>query len=466
MNDYQVRTDIYNGPMDLLLYLIRRDEIDLYDIPLAQVTQTYCEYVEMLQKIDPNIAGDFLVMAATLMEMKSRMLLPRPVMEEGEPEDLGDPRLELVRQLLEYKKFKDASFELGESAREQWMKWPRVPAKIKIKDANEVDIEDVQIWDLVGAFNKLMSSIGAGRSTHDVVFDDTPISLHAADVVDRIAGEGGEMLFEHIFTGRSKVEMIGLFLALLELMRQHRVRVVQHGVFGPIRITLLSTEPIQVGEEAESALSEAALGPEQARSDEVTTTSFGEVPSAGAEETASEDTGMDGSLVDEAAVPADDKPVAGEDEPRQRRAPRKHWKEPIAAFDIEKDELFSELEQIKTDFDVDAIIKESKERGRKQREERQPDANGGSDEAHQADSAGDGGDPEPIAEYAAEDSDAALSDPGTAAAPADAAVDATPTGETPTGAEDGGRVRTDESDAPSEAIDEGEQHNKPESEAP
>src|SRR5215470_15217816 len=117
--DYCVQTDVYNGPMDLLLYLIRREEVDIYDIPVARITEQYCQFVETLGAIDPNIAGDFLVMAATLMELKSRMLLPKPPVEEGEAEDLGDPRLELVRQLLEYKKFKDASFELDAAAHTQ-----------------------------------------------------------------------------------------------------------------------------------------------------------------------------------------------------------------------------------------------------------------------------------------------------------------------------------------------------------
>src|SRR5262245_45202208 len=101
MPDYTVQTEVYNGPLDLLLYLIRRDEIDIYDIPISRVTEQYCRYVDTLSAIDPNVAGDFLVMAAMLMEIKSRMLLPRPVTEEGESEDLSDPRLELVRQLLE-----------------------------------------------------------------------------------------------------------------------------------------------------------------------------------------------------------------------------------------------------------------------------------------------------------------------------------------------------------------------------
>ncbi len=258
MPEYRVQTDVYNGPMDLLLYLIKRDEVDLHDIPVARITQQYCEYVELLKVIDPNIAGDFLVMATVLMEIKSRMLLPRPVVEDGEDEDLSDPRLELVRQLLEYKKFKDASMELGEAAAVQAQRWPRTPAKIRPKEPAEVDVDDVQIWDLVAAFNKVMSAIGATAATHDVVFDDTPISLHAADVLGRLEQAGGELGFEAIFEGRDKVEMIGLFLALLELMRQARVRVTQASSFSSICVLLLSAEPIEVGDEWEPTLGEIA----------------------------------------------------------------------------------------------------------------------------------------------------------------------------------------------------------------
>lgn len=318
MPDYRVQTDIYNGPMDLLLYLIRRNEVDLYDIPLARITAQYCDYVETLSVIDPNAAGDFLVMAAVLMEMKSRMLLPRMEGVEGEPEDLSDPRLALVRQLLEYKRFKDASFELGAAAAAQAMRWPRAPAEVPPAGAAEVDIEDVQIWDLVAAFTKLMSAIGGGKVTHDVVFDDTPIALHATDILDRLQGEGGEMLFEDVFLGRTRIEMIGLFLALLELMRQQRVRIKQSKMLGPIRIVLLSAEPIEVGEGAGPAFREAVLGADR----------------AGEEAPAAEESG--GAVAaEEAGGPA------------------------VPASDDEDDaetERFEELEKIKTDVDIDAIL--------------------------------------------------------------------------------------------------------------
>ena len=326
MADYRVQTDIYNGPMDLLLYLIRRNEIDLYDIPIASITSQYCEYVEMLSVIDPNAAGDFLVMAAVLMEMKSRMLLPRTIGPENEEDDLSDPRLELVRQLLEYKRFKDASFELGAAATAQAMRWPRVPAKAAASEPSEVDLEEVQIWDLVSAFTKLMASIGGGKATHDVVFDDTPIALHAADILDRIQGEGGELLFDAIFIGRSKIEMIGLFLALLELMRQQRVRITQPKSFGPIKILLLSAEPIQVEEGGGPAFREAILGLEGAAGQ-------GDAGQPAA----------DSSATAEQAPPADDsaRPPAEEDD--------SDW------------DRFEELDRIKTDVDIDAVLQDGTE---------------------------------------------------------------------------------------------------------
>lgn len=318
MREYLVRTDIYNGPMDLLLYLIRRNEVDLYDIPVAEITRQYVEYVNVLQTIDPNVAGEFLVMAATLLEIKSRTLLPRPVTDSGEEEDLSDPRLELVRQLLEYKKFKDASFELSAAAETQAAKWPRVPVKVAPAPAGEVDMDDVQIWDLVAAFNQLMTSIGVRTTTHDVVFDDTPIALHAVDIVDRLQREKGEMQFAEIFTNRTKSEMIGLFLALLELMRQQRVRIRQEHTAAAIHVTLLSADPIEIGDEWENR------------------------PKAGA-----------GVFADVAAGPSDIG-MAGADEDDDNDA---DGGGAVAETDDDDAESFADLDLIKTDVDIDAVLK-------------------------------------------------------------------------------------------------------------
>ena len=260
MTDYRVDLEVYNGPLDLLLYLIRRAEVDIYDIPIARITAQYLEYVELLRTVDPDVMGEFLVMAATLMEIKSRTLLPQaPVIEEED--DFGDPRMELVRQLLEYKKFKDAARDLGAAAELQALKFARRPAMAPA-DAQEIDIDDVQLWDLVEAFRKLLADTGQRQATHDVMYDDTPIALHAADVLDSLERVGGVQLFEAIFEGRTRSQLIGLFLALLELLRQKRIRAVQEVPFGPISLELLDASPIDVDEERDYSYREPHAGSE------------------------------------------------------------------------------------------------------------------------------------------------------------------------------------------------------------
>jgi segregation and condensation protein A len=242
MEDYKVQLDSYSGPLDLLLYLIRREEVDVYDIPISRVLEQYLAYVKVLQQLDPDTAGEFLVLAATLMEIKSRLLLPKPPPEvdDGEP---FDPRADLVRQLLAYKVYRDAAGELGRRAEVQSQRFPRPPLELP-EEEQGVDMEDVQIWDLLTAFNKLLAAVGRKGAQHEVVYDDTPIMLHAADILDRLEREGSSMVFERIFEGRNRGEMIGLFLAMLELIRQDRIRVEQAEQWGPINVHLLNATPI------------------------------------------------------------------------------------------------------------------------------------------------------------------------------------------------------------------------------
>jgi len=250
MTEYKVDLDNYNGPLDLLLYLIKRSEIDIYDIPIAEITKQYVEYVEMLEQLDPDYIAEFLVLAATMMEIKSRTLLPRPPVEETEEDAFEDPRLELVRQLLEYKTYKDAAFDLGDRGVDRALRFERLPA-MRPDEPVEYELEDMQIWDLFTAFNQIMSQVGRTPVTHDVVYDDTPLSLHATDIQDRLSREGGKLAFAVIFEGRTKSEMIGLFLALLELVRQKRVTAMQDEGFATIHIVLLDSTPVtELTEEA------------------------------------------------------------------------------------------------------------------------------------------------------------------------------------------------------------------------
>lgn len=243
MQDYKVQLDSYSGPLDLLLYLIRRDEIDVYDIPISRVLGQYLEYVKLLEELDPDTAGEFLVMAATLMEIKSRLLLPKPPPESSESDGWLDPRADLVRQLLAYRSFRDAAEGLNQMAAVRSQRFARVPPELA-GDEEQVDLEDLQIWDLMAVFNKLLAAVGRGRAEHEVVYDDTPITLHATDILDRLQREGLSVRFERIFEGRTRGEMIGLFLALLELIRQDRVRVEQAEQFGPITLHLIDATPI------------------------------------------------------------------------------------------------------------------------------------------------------------------------------------------------------------------------------
>ncbi len=243
MTEYKIQLDTYSGPLDLLLYLIRREEVDIYDIPIARILEQYLAYIRLLEELDPDMVGDFLVMAATLVEIKSRMLLPKPP-PEVEDDDGLDPRADLVRQLLAYRTFREAARQLASRADLHQRRFARPPIELDGNGEQQVDIEDVQIWDLLTAFNKLLASVGRQKTTHDVIYDDTPITLHAADILDRLEREGPAISFDSIFEGRTRGEMVGLFLALLELIRQKRVRVDQPDIFGPIIVHLLDPTPI------------------------------------------------------------------------------------------------------------------------------------------------------------------------------------------------------------------------------
>lgn len=250
--DYRVNLDIYAGPLDLLLWLIRRDEVDIYDIPIARVTGQYVAYCEMIHAVDPNLAGDFLVMAATLMEIKTRMLLPAPEVDEETGEEVAiDPRAELVRQLLEYKAFKDAAADLDELHDRAQRRHPHHPVEPELDDQPALDLEDVGVWDLVEAFSQIMESIGAEPAGREVIYDDTPVELHAQDLLDRLHRHAENRLrLEEVFEGRhSRSELVGLFMATLELVRQKLVLVRQDRNFASIALELNPDPPEDIDAE-------------------------------------------------------------------------------------------------------------------------------------------------------------------------------------------------------------------------
>ncbi len=246
MADYRVNLEVFAGPLDLLLYLVRKEEVDIYDIPLARITEQYVRYIEMLKSLDIDLAGDFLVMAATLMEIKSAMLLPKAEPEQFGTDDLTDPRSELIRQLLEYKKFKDAANLLNAASDLQSRRYGRpdnILERLKGGDAErQIDLEQVSLWDLLEAFDSVMKSIGPITDISHIK-DDTPIDLYQIEILHRLQTEG-PMSFERIFESKpSRAVMVGLFLALLELVRERLVWAEQARPLGSIYLKPLTDEP-------------------------------------------------------------------------------------------------------------------------------------------------------------------------------------------------------------------------------
>ena len=245
--EYRVKLEAFEGPIDLLLFLIRRAEVDITDIPIAAITDQYLAYLSQIDRIDIDLAGEFLVMAATLMEIKARMLAPPT--PEGESSGGGpapadgrpalDPRADLVRQLLAYKRFRDAADALDRRRVEWERRWP--VHRIGIDDEalreamaageSELDLEDLDLLDLAQAHGRIVATVNFDRlGEHTIVYDETPIELHAADIIDRLRRDDPEsrgVALASLFEGRTRSQMIGLFLATLELVRRREVAVTQ-----------------------------------------------------------------------------------------------------------------------------------------------------------------------------------------------------------------------------------------------
>jgi segregation and condensation protein A len=245
--DYRVNLDIFAGPLDLLLYLVRKEEVDVYDIPIARITDQYLQYLELLKQLDIDLAGDFLVMAATLMEIKSAMLLPRAEPEQMAQDAAGDPRTELIRQLLEYKKFKDAA-NLLDAAAERHRERQGRPASLLDRlapDAEpELDMDQVSVWDLLEAFDTICKATGTQAYTGHIR-DDTPIDLYQIEILHRLQAEG-PLTFERIFDNRpNRLVTVGMFLATLELIRDKLVWAEQGEDSSQIYLRALTNEPAE-----------------------------------------------------------------------------------------------------------------------------------------------------------------------------------------------------------------------------
>jgi len=233
--DYRVRLEVFEGPLDLLLYLIRKEEVDIYHIPIERITSQYLEYLNLMQMLDLNIAGEFLVMAATLLMIKSRELLPeeeRETIDEDEAE-AEDPRLDLIRRLVEYKKFKDAALYLRDQALAREHVFGRESAEAQLGPKSEIPLAEVGLFDLLGAFQRALRRI-QNEDLKEIFAERFTVSEKIDDILRRIA-ETPQLSLTGLFEGmRSRHEIVVTFLAVLELIRLRHLNVRQDRLFGEI----------------------------------------------------------------------------------------------------------------------------------------------------------------------------------------------------------------------------------------
>ena len=232
---YKVTLEVFEGPLDLLLYLIKKEEIDIYHIPIAKITGQYLEYLDLMQLLDLHLAGEFLVMTSTLIQIKSKMLLP--IEERGaEEEEEEDPRTELVRKLLEYKKFKQAATRLEEleKAQEQTFRRRVRPDSFNAQETAEGYFE-ASLFDLISAFSKILKSIPK-KEFLEIIQDEFTVEKKVHDLLHLLLVKPA-IYFSKLFEkAKNKVEIITTFLALLELIRLKEIIVRQRRPFSEIQI--------------------------------------------------------------------------------------------------------------------------------------------------------------------------------------------------------------------------------------
>jgi len=226
---YSVKLDVFEGPLDLLLFLIKRDEIDIYDIPVAHITKQYLEYIELMKVLNLEVAGEFIVMAATLIRIKARMLLPKTVDEEEEE----DPREELVQALLEYRKYKEASFVLKEREEEQSHWFPRTDFSFLEKLPKEEILVEASLYDLMSAFKKILDS-HPKETFHTINYPKVAIEERIEYVLNCVAQKDGVIFTELFSDSPVKLVMVVTFMAILELIRLERIYIRQTKHFSEI----------------------------------------------------------------------------------------------------------------------------------------------------------------------------------------------------------------------------------------
>lgn len=233
--DYKVRLEIFEGPLDLLLYLIKKDEVDIQDVSITRITSQYLKYIETFRMLNIDLAAEFVVMAANLMYLKSRTMLPKQVQPPEEDAEEDDPRWDLIRQLIEYKKFKDAANFLSQREIEQESRFALQP-EVPEPDPEPAPLAEVSIFDLIRAFQNVLKRFEESHELNDIVDDRYTVSDKIEMMLERF-GPGDSASFETLFEdAATKAEVIVTFLAVLELMKMNQFVIRQRGTFGEIEL--------------------------------------------------------------------------------------------------------------------------------------------------------------------------------------------------------------------------------------
>ena len=255
MSEYQVKFEVFEGPLDLLLYLIKKEEVDIYSVNLTKLSTQFIEYIEMRREFDLEIAGEFLVMASTLMYIKSRELLPVDQQAQVEEEEDGeDPRWELIRQLVEYKKFKDAAAKLQELEARQEGVFPRLPVKPVFEEEKTAVRQEVSVFDLLNAVNSVLKRFEKRDNPREIYEDKWSVSDKIEQIVNLMTTKKDVRFSELFEDATSRSEVVCTFLALLELIRLKQLVCAQTGDFGEIEIKKRETPAPSVADNTLAAL--------------------------------------------------------------------------------------------------------------------------------------------------------------------------------------------------------------------
>ena len=234
-NDYKVKLEIFEGPLDLLLYLIKRDEIDIYEISIEHITRQYLEYLQAFEELNIDLAGEFVAMAANLIYLKSRSLLPVDQQPPEEDAEEDDPRWELIRQLIEYKKFKEAAAQLHLRELEQERIFAREEGSSPPTEGL-LRLGEVGIFQLINAFQNVIKRVEARQDLQEIPGERFSVSEKIDTILQRVDA-GGRIPFSDLFGAIvSRLEVVVTFIALLELIRLKQVRAIQKNIFDEIEI--------------------------------------------------------------------------------------------------------------------------------------------------------------------------------------------------------------------------------------